>query len=154
MSQFDIPGDTQMARRRANVINPPPKGFVEGAPREAVLAEMGRLIQDLMVKKNMNQSDLARAAAKYMPDKTFARDNISQYVRGLAAPGPVRLNAIAKALGKKPDEILPTRGISAVDARMPPLGMRGLADGNVFLQINQAVPQDVALKIIQMLKRD
>lgn len=142
-----------MARRRRHFINPPPQGYVEGAPKEAVLAEFGRLLQKLMVEKNWNQSDLARAAAKYMPNKKFQRDNISQYVRGLQLPGPVRLNAIARAFGKRPDEILPTRGVAPVESRLPPFAMRSLADGNVFLQINQAVSQDDALKIMQMLKK-
>lgn len=141
--------ETTMARRVFH--NPPPKGFVKGAPKEAVMAEFGRLLQRLMVEKNWNQSDLARAAAKFMPDKKFHRDNVSMYVRGQSLPGPVRLNALAKALGTDTQTLLPTRGVEHVEERNPPLDARWMGDGNVWLRVNQAVSQEAAMKVLAIL---
>lgn len=147
-------GGYEMAKKTRRYTNvPPPSGFVQGAPREAVAAEFGRLLQKKMVEKNWSQSDLARAAAKYTPDKKFPRDTISGYVRGENLPGPVRLGALAKAFGVKSEDLLPTRGSTAVDERAPPLSVRSLGDGNMWLQVNQAVPQSVALKILALLEQ-
>lgn len=148
MPQITDAGDT-MARRPYHPG--PPQGFVAGAPKEAVMAEFGRRLNEMLVKKTWNQSDLARAAARFMPDKKFNRDNVSMYVRGLALPGPVRLSALAKALDMKPEELLPTRGQAMVEERSPPLAVRYLPDGLAWLQINQAVPQDVAMKILGLM---
>lgn len=144
----DVTGDN-MARRPYHPG--PPTGFVTGAPKEAIMAEFGRRLNELLVQRSWNQSDLARHAAKHMPDKKFHRDNISQYVRGLALPGPVRLKALANAFGMKPEDLLPTRGQGIADERSPPLEVRFLPDGLAWLRINQAVPQDIAMKILGLL---
>lgn len=145
-------GDT-MARRGKPYHAAVPRGFTAGAPAEAVKAEFGRVLQKRMVDKNWNQSDLAREAAKHMKDKKFQRDNISQYVRGLTLPGPVRLAALAKALGCKPADLLPVRSTETIDAKSPPLDARDLGDGTVWLRVNQAVPQSIALQIMQLLMK-
>lgn len=129
----------------------PPTGFHAGAPAEAIKAEFGRTLQKRLVDKNWNQSDLAREAAKHMPDKEFSRDNISQYVRGLTLPGTMRLNALSKALGCKSTDLLPVRSTETVDSKAPPLDMRSLGDGTVWLRVNQAVPQGVAMQIMNLL---
>jgi transcriptional regulator with XRE-family HTH domain len=149
MPQADIGHD--MARKRKSYHAALPRGFTAGAPVEAIKAEFGRVLQKRMVDKNWNQSDMAREAARFMPDKTFQRDNISQYVRGLSLPGPVRLNALARALGCKPTDLLPVRSSETIDAVAPPLDARDLGDGTVWLRVNQAVPQSIALQIMQLL---
>lgn len=140
--------------KRRPFINPPPRALPPNAPYDAALAEFGRRIQALMVKKNMNQSDLARAAAKFMPNKKFNRDNISVYVRGKSFPGPVRLAAVAKALGVAPTDLMPEHGIPSVDEKAPPLDIRAIGDGNVWLRINQATSMDVAMKIMALLGQE
>ena len=49
----------------------------------------------------MTQSDLARKAG-------LQRDAISNYVRGLAWPTPLNLRKLSKALGMKPDDLIPS----------------------------------------------
>lgn len=148
--EFDR-GDSLMAKRRRPFINRSPRALPPGAPEEAALAEFGRRIQAFMVKKSFNQSDLARAAAKFMPDKKFNRDNISVYVRGKSFPNPVRLNAVAKALGVTTEELMPEHGIASVDEKAPPLDVRSIGDGNVWLRINQATSMEIAMKIMTLL---
>lgn len=148
-------GDLGMPRKRGSrpFINRPPKGLPAGVPTDAALAEFGNKLQKLMMEKGWSQSDLARAAAKFMPDKKFNRDNVSQYVRGLSFPYPMRLNALAKALGVNPEELRPASLPSAND-RAPPLDIRAIGDGNVWLRINQAMPMKLAMKIVALLEAE
>lgn len=149
-----IPDTGEHMARRGPYHAAPPKGFVKGAPAEAIKAEFGRVLQKKMVEKVWNQSDLAREAAKHMPNKQLHRDNISQYVRGLTLPGPTRLKALAKALGCQPQDLLPIRTTETIDQKAPPLDVRSLGDGRSWLRVNQAVSDKTALKIMQLLNED
>lgn len=150
MSTPDIK-DTEMVRRR--FINPPPSAddANTAATIQAAKREFAKRLQKLMTDKGWNQSDLARAAAKFMPDKKFNRDNVSLYVRASQLPGPVRLRAMAKALDVKEDSLIPAGAVASVDEGAPPLAMRPAGPGNVWLQINQAVSQETAMKIVTLL---
>lgn len=143
--------DMDVVRRR--FINPPPSAddATTAASVQAAKREFAKRLQQFMTDKGWNQSDLARAAAKFMPDKKFNRDNVSLYVRAQQLPGPLRLRAMAKALGIEENKLVPPGATASVDEDAPPLAMRPLGSGNVWLQINQAVPQDIALKIITLL---
>lgn len=134
--------------------NPPPTNVNSALlPKEAVKAEFARKLQHAFTAKGWTQSELARQAEAKLPKgHTFGRYNVSTYVRGKSLPGPVHLKALCDALGVKPDELLPTRGVGQVGSEMPPLDVRDMADGNVWLRINQAVPWPIALKIMELLK--
>lgn len=151
MSTMPDTKDTiEMVRRR--FINPPPSDDANTAATvQAAKREFAKRLQKLMTDKGWNQSDLARASAKFMPDKKFNRDNVSLYVRAAQLPGPVRLRAMAKALDVKEDSLMPAGAVASVDEGAPPLAMRPAGPGNVWLQINQAVPQDVAMKIVALI---
>jgi len=144
-----------MSRKRGSrpYSNRPPQDIPTGAPPQVVLAEFGNKLQQLLVEKNWNQSDLARAARKFMPDKKFTRDNVSRYVRGLSFPLPLRLNALAKALGVSPEDLRP-KGIPGAGMKNPPREYRQLEGGMAWLTINQAVPDELALKILSMLGQE
>lgn len=148
MSQLPDTEEADMARRR--FINPPPLG---GGDDNIISLkrEFAKRLQHMMTEKGWNQSDMARAAAKFMPDKKFNRDNISLYVRGSQLPGPVRLKALCKALGVDQDKLLPAGAVATVDEGSPPLALRPLGNGNDWLQVNQAVPHDVAMQIMVLL---
>lgn len=123
------------------------------APKDAVKIEFARRLQAAMIAKGMQQSDLARAAEIHLPKgKRFGRDSISLYIRAKSLPGPLHLKALCAALGAKPEELLPTRGIPAAGDSAPTLDARDLGDGNTWLRINQAVPWDDAIKIMQLVK--
>lgn len=127
------------------------------APRDAVKMEFARRLQRAIVEKGWTQSELARRASKFMP-KEFGnkeeggmiRDNISKYIRAKALPSSIHLNALAKALGTKSEELLPSRGVdSNTDAIA--FDMRDIGEGKVWLRINQSVPMTVAIKIATLL---
>lgn len=139
---------------RKQFINPPPREVPEGAPRSEATAEFGRRLQRMMVDKGWNQSELARQASRFMPKgKHFRRDNVSLYVRGLQVPGPVRLSALCKALGTTPQELVPSGAFSSVDETAPPLSIKALTNGQAWLQINQAVSMDVAMRVVAILEQ-
>jgi transcriptional regulator with XRE-family HTH domain len=150
----DQQGGISMPRKKGQrpYFNRPPQGLKGDIPPDAALAEFASKLQELMLKKNWNQSDLARAAAKFMPDKKFNRDNISQYIRGLTFPYPLRLAALARALGVDPQELRP-RGtvVPGAGDRTPPLDVRALGDGKVWLRVNQAVDLQTAMKVLSIL---
>lgn len=135
--------------------NPPPEDVaLEGAPDEAVKREFAKRLQAAMVEKGWNQSELSRQAAAYMEDGKFGRDNVSGYIRALTIPTPPFLDALCKALGKKPNELLPKRATADVDQKVPPLDVRDIQNGKAWLRVNQAVDWPVAIKIMALLKGD
>lgn len=108
-----------------------------------------------MVDRGWHQSELARRAATHMPNRKFGRDNISKYLAGVTLPSPLHLNAMAKALGMPPEELLPTKNGRLLAGNMDEtsrLDLRTVDDKTVWLRLNQALPLDVALKIMGLIK--
>ncbi len=120
--------------------------------------EFSRRLQGAMNEKGWNQTEMAKQAQLYMAEGRMERDIISTYVRAKALPSPVKLAAIASALGKTPEDLMPARAVpvgmraASRPASTPAKEMRDLGDGNAWLTINQAVPYRVALKILTMLE--
>lgn len=121
-----------------------------GAPREAIKIDFAKRLQQALIEKGWNQSELARRATGHLQGKgKIGRDKVSHYIRGVAIPRPVQLAAIAKALGKSPADLLPTAPTPG--DRAPTVDMRQLEDGNVWLRINRATSMPTALKILSLL---
>ena len=107
-----------------------------------------------MIRKGWNQSELARRAATHMPNKTLGRDNISKYLNGATLPEPLRLHALAKALGVKPEDLIPDTDPLATDMEeAPALAMQTVDENTAWLRINQQVPIDTALQIMGLLQK-
>lgn len=119
------------------------------SPKALTKAQFGQRVYSLMLKKGWKQSDLARHSG-------LKRDSISTYVRGRVFPTPQSLQALAKALGVKPEELLPNIAKSAIDADEPSLSMRAstLDPAKVWLQVNQQVSMKTALRIAQVLEEE
>jgi len=112
--------------------------------------EFGRRLQRELVRKQWNQSDLARAAKKFVPD--IERYNISHWVRGQHMPTPVNLDAIARALGVEPTTLIPQ---GAVNGGAPsPFSLMTQPDGRVELHINRTVSMETAMKIAALLQQE
>lgn len=133
-----------MRRPRRNSTSPAGDGSIVFARR----------LTAARVEKGWNQSELARRAAAHMHNKKFNRDNVSKYESG-TLPRPVHLNALAKALGMKADELLPSTGRLLTDDMTdttPDLTFRTVGEGMAWLRINQRLPVDAAMKIITILR--
>lgn len=142
-----------MPKRRLTIHSDPQGAPPATAPKDAITIEFARRLQAEMIRCGFNQSDLARQATLHMPEgKPINRDTISLYINAKNLPGPERLTAIAKALGVEKQDLLPSRGITAKANITPPVDVREIGDGRVWLRVNQAVDWPVALKILEMLK--
>jgi transcriptional regulator with XRE-family HTH domain len=131
--------------------SPSREGPAPTTPLEAK-REFARRLQEARVAKGFNQSELARAAAKFMADKKFGRDLIGPYERGLKLPSPAHLNAMARALGKIPQELLPFQGVPGAETnRIVAMDVQDVGEGKAWIRINEQVPWEVALKIMEMV---
>jgi transcriptional regulator with XRE-family HTH domain len=125
----------------------------------AIRGEFARRLQDAMVHKGWNQSDLARFASRHLPKPAqdqkrgttgIRRDLISKYIGGVMLPNPVILDALAKALDVEPGDLMPAV-VPGVRNDPAPFELRALPDGQVFVRIAQPVSQQTALKILDLL---
>lgn len=138
----------------------PPKDVPRGAPQDVVKAEFARRLQKLMAEAGLNQTEAARLATRYMPadpvtkkQKEFTRDNLSNYVRGLVLPRPDNLHALCQLFNCKPEDLIAPGGVQSAGSETPPLDVRDIGGGRVWLKVNQTVEWDTALQIMNLLKR-
>lgn len=145
-------GTMEMAPRKSAFHNDPPAEFISPyAPVDAIKADFARKLQAQLVDRGWNQSELARRMKPHLPRNSIARDNISKYIRGKVLPSPHVLEAMCKVLGCKPIDLLKARGTPSA-AEHPPLDVRDLGDGQVWLRINQAISWELALQIMNLIK--
>jgi transcriptional regulator with XRE-family HTH domain len=117
------------------------------APREMRRQEFGRNLWQMMLKRGMTQSDLARASG-------LGRDSISGYVRGRNLPEPKSAKAIADALTVSVEDLYPGAAERAMDSELPAIEMRQAAGqpGKAWLRVNRMVDYGTAAKIIALLE--
>ena len=124
-------------------------------------AEDARIIREKFAKRleheiaqrNWNQSDLAREASKHLKEGEMARDNVSNYMRARALPGPAFLMALAKALDTTSEDLLPERGQppSRDGGMMPATDVRDAGEGYAFVRINRRLPWHVAVEVLALI---
>src|SRR5690606_21318977 len=106
-----------------------------------------RKAYQLMLKKGLRQSDLAREAG-------LPRDAIHVYMNAKSLPTPGNLKKLAEALGVEPDELLPAH-IMADQNRLPMFEIKATDRPNVvLLRVSQEVPLPVAMKITELLNAE
>ena len=125
--------------------------------REAAALDFAQRLQTRMIDSGMTQSDLVRATNKLLPvGHSMSRDSMSKYLRGKNIPNPVYATAMAKALGAKPEDLLPSRGPLTRDSASDmaaPFKMTEQGDGNVWVSINMAMPWDAALEVMKLVRK-
>lgn len=143
-----------MAKPYNNSIPKPPGSKYFNPPdAENVKQEFAKRLQSKLTAKHYNQSDLARAASKFLPKgKELTRDLVSNYVRGLNLPRPPILAALAKALDCDVEDLLPLGSVNTVDSDGPTVQAKTLENGAMWLKINAVVPMNRALKILALLE--
>ena len=116
-----------------------------------------KTLKKLMDEKGMTQAELCREASHHL-GSDIGRYNISYYLSGRSKPNKERRDAIAAALGVSGEELIPD---SAVTPRSDGVGMSAPMEmsqipgtDQVRLKIDQVVPWDLALKILEVLKGD
>jgi transcriptional regulator with XRE-family HTH domain len=119
--------------------------------RDIAKQELARRIRAAMDAKGWNQSDLAREAAKHTRDKQFHRGNVSLYINGTTMPRRAHLAAMAKALGKTPEDLLPPY-LTQEDSTPATVQMLDLGNGRCTLIVQKEVSASVALKVWTILQ--
>jgi transcriptional regulator with XRE-family HTH domain len=115
-------------------------------PKEMSKQEFARKLYTLILEKGWNQSELARRA-------NVGRDAISTYVRGRSYPEPRTLQKLSKALGVKPEELLPNQFANAVEKDEPALSIQespGHPD-KCWMKVNRLVTAEQAMRIMQII---
>ena len=129
----------------------PPSDLPEGTltPKALSKQEFGRRLYALMIARNMNQSDLSRAA-------DLGRDSISTYINGKTFPTPKALQKLADALGVEPDELLPNGMLAAMEEEHPAVELRQAAGhtDKAWLRVNRAMSFSTAAKIVAMIDEE
>ena len=102
-----------------------------------------------MLERGWHQSELARQSG-------LPRDSISVYVRGKSLPTPTSLQALARAFGVQPHELLPNHIESAIDEDHPAFELKVSPNNTnvAWLRVNQLVSLTTAIKIAELLKND
>jgi transcriptional regulator with XRE-family HTH domain len=134
----------------------PPLGGTasSGAPPEAIRMEFARRLQSALNARGWTQSELARRMAPLLKDSRLGRDNISKYVRGKVLPLPPALEAMAKVLEIKTFELLPARATPSAGVEHPPMSVKDIGEGRVWLQINRSVTWGKGLEILRILQEE
>lgn len=115
--------------------------------------EFARRLHRLLAEKGWNQSELARRASAYMPDgMRLGRDSVSQWMNRPSTPDPVRLEAVAKALGVRPIDLVPAHVLPSTKHDMPDFSIEASADSeSMFVRINQRLPYEIALEVQRLV---
>lgn len=120
--------------------------------RELLKAEFATRLGRLMSEKGWSQSDRARHASQFLPKgEEFRRDNVHVYLNQLALPRPKQRDALAKALGVDPEELLPGEGHTKNNM---PVAMRAIPDepGMAWLSVDKKVTMRTALAVLALLE--
>ena len=118
-----------------------------------------------MERKGWTQAETARQVAKRLPPgHRFDRAHVNHYVRGRATPRGERLKALTAALGlASPGSAGAGAPIVYETARASPaaksastarISARDVGDGRALLEITEAVPWQLALRVLEMLKNE
>ena len=140
-----------MKQRNTLHLDPEPGAPLPSA--EAVRLDFARRLQQAMARKGWTQSELAREASKFVASgRSIGRDSVSLYLNSRYLPSRERLEALARALGVDKTDLLPAKAYHA--PKDPPLDVKDLSDGRVWLRVNQAVEWPKALRILEILRSE
>lgn len=113
-------------------------------------------LRNAMNRKGYNQAMLVSRASTYAPKShPISRSNISEYCGGKKMPGPVRLNAIAKALEVEVHDLVPITAPRTRTALPHPAGgsfeMIDVGNGQVRMIFDRTMPMMKATEILSVL---
>lgn len=102
------------------------------------------------------QAELARRAEKHLPEgMVFHKTSISRYCNAEQVPDPIRLRAVAEALGMSPADLLATgHSVPPVHDDVGALEIKDVGGGRCQIRVNQEVSFATATKIFELLGRE
>ena len=119
---------------------------------ETSRADFARRLRRFRLAKEIRQAELARRVALHMPGNRFGRSLISKYENGDTMPSLLALNALAKVLDVRPEDLVPeTPELSEAMPEDTKAHFRSVDDDSVHVRVNQRLPRALGLKIIMMI---
>jgi transcriptional regulator with XRE-family HTH domain len=119
------------------------------APKHLTKQTFAKRLYGLMMAKGWTQSELARRAG-------LPRDSVSTYIRAKVMPTPQSAQSLAKALGVKPEDLLPNFVESAIEEDTPSLEMKVSvnAPSKAWLRVNRLVSLATAARVIDLIESE
>jgi transcriptional regulator with XRE-family HTH domain len=121
--------------------------------------DFSQRLQELMLERNLSQSDLARAANKHFHgtrhsggkavDAEITRGNISSWCNARQFPSPTRMAALARALDVPVEDLAPQR--RARPPSMAAMRVTDMGGGLARITVDKEVPWSLATKIIELM---
>jgi transcriptional regulator with XRE-family HTH domain len=146
--------EQQMVRRVT--IHKSPGDVPSGAPGDVVAVGFAQKLQARMAAKGWSQKDLAERATLQLPEgaPVVSPSNISKYVNAREMPTPVKMLAIATALGVKPEDLVNTDAVNAVGRNAAKVSITDIGNGRVWMKVNQSFSMANALKILAVISEE
>lgn len=124
--------------------------------------EFGRRLTSALREAGWNGSELARRATARLPsgsDLTISRDHVSRYLAGSSIPQPLYVDALAAALNRRPEDLLPRahderpKQPAPGDVAVRRLSIDAHNHGLSTVLVDATLPDDVALKIQELVRK-
>lgn len=111
-------------------------------------AEFGRRLYDMILARGWRQSELARRA-------NVQRDGISSYINGKTYPSDQNLVKIARALGVKPNDLMPDFGMSGPAGVSSDFTVEALPGdpAMVRIRLDRVLPVGIATEIVVLVNK-
>jgi transcriptional regulator with XRE-family HTH domain len=142
-------------------------------PQAATKSQFAERLRAAMERKGWSVADTARQVSRLLGEEAkFGSSHISGYLSGRALPRVKYLQALSRALGVDPEELVP--GASGQDPRLGEgaepdaaraevrpassgapvdfVHVRDYGDGTALLQVLQRVPWATALEVMALVK--
>jgi transcriptional regulator with XRE-family HTH domain len=111
---------------------------------EFIRRDFARRVEEKMLGKGWNQSELARRAG-------LNRDQISGYVRGLNLPFLGAQKKLAKALECEVSDLFPTGALKRPNDATDDFEIKSVGDGRVLLRVRVVTTLDQAMRASEIL---
>ena len=124
------------------------------ATKDELRRDFSERLKAILFEKGWSQSDLARRCwGKTQGGAARGRDNVSTWMNANSLPSFKNMKVLCRVLGVEPDDLIPG-GLNAAQASTPaPLKLTSTGDDMARAEINAEVPMDVALKLIEMIRK-
>lgn len=119
----------------------------EHRDEQEIKEAFGARLSAKMEEKGYKDQDLADRAKEFIVGATFDRSMVSRYRHG-KLPTPLRLRAMANALGVAPEYLLTP--VEAKKARRT-FHFEATDDGRIYIQIDQYFSDEIGKKIMALV---
>jgi hypothetical protein len=123
--------------------------------------EFAQWLRKTMIERSISGAMLARLVNEQLTEGHFAASNISHYLSGRSHPRPPIREAIERVLASSPPAqehqppeppTVPSAAVVQQGATVPSLQVEDMGEGQARLIINQRLPWQDVLKVLELLK--